>query len=286
MDQIVYLNGEFLPLSQARISPLDRGFLFGDAIYEVIPSYNGRLVGFGPHIDRMQSGLDAIDIDLDVDEALWRSIAQELSERNGGGNLGIYLHVSRGVDTQRYHAYPEGLSPTLFAFAYPIPEETKADRHTVKTYTVSTAQDIRWRRCDIKSTALLGNVLHFQESQRNGDNEVVLYNADEEVTEAAASNVYVVKDGIVATPSLDYQKLPGITRYLLLVILRSDGQIPVEERTVTLQELRNADEVWLSSSSKDIAPVVAIDGQPVGNGLVGPVWEQAQSLYSARKYEF
>ncbi|MEM9058279.1 MAG: aminotransferase class IV, partial [Pseudomonadota bacterium] len=150
----------------------------------------------------------------------------------------------------------------------------------------ATAEDKRWKRCNIKSTALLGNVMHLQQGHAGGDGETILYNSERELTEAAACNVYVIKNGTVATPPLDYQKLPGITRQMLLAILRRDGSIPVEERVTTLDELFDADEVWLSSSSKEIAPVIRVDGKPVGNGEVGDVWLAAQTLYSAHKFDF
>lgn len=282
----VYLNGNYLPMHEARISPMDRGFLFGDGIYEVIPSYGGRLVGFGLHMDRMQNGLDAIELKLDIDRGEWRVIADQLIARNGGGDLALYIHVSRGADTQRKHAYPDGLRPTVFAFAYAIPPAPVADRDRAATYTVSTARDLRWQRCNIKSTALLGNVMHFQQGHAAGNSETILYNDRGEITEAAACNVFVVKRGVVATPPLDHQKLPGITRQMLLDILRRDGGIPVEEREVSLAELRSADEVWLTSSSKDIAPVVAVDGAPVGDGRIGDVWMAAQALFAQHKFEY
>jgi len=282
----VYLNGDYLPMEEARISPMDRGFLFGDGIYEVVPSYDGQLVGFTPHMERMQDGLDAIEIQLQLGHEEWRTIAMELVTRNGGGNLGIYFHVSRGADSQRHHAYPEGITPTTYAFAFEIPPAPVADKNLVTCYTVSTAEDLRWKRCNIKSTALLGNVMHYQHGYAQGNNETILYNQDGELTEAAACNVYVIKNNIVATPLLDHQKLPGITRLMLLEILRKDGSIAVQERVVTLDELENADEVWISSSSKEIAPVTAIDGKPVADGAVGDVWLAAQTLYSAHKFDF
>lgn len=283
---IVYLNGDYMPMEQAKISPMDRGFLFGDGIYEVVPSYDGKLVGFAPHMDRMQDGLDAIEIQLRVNHDAWRNIANELITRNDGGNIGIYFHVSRGADTQRHHAYPEGIAPTVYAFAFEIPPAPIADKSAATPYTVSTAEDLRWKRCNIKSTALLGNVMHYQHGHARGHNETLLYNQDGELTEAAACNLYVIKNGIVATPLLDHQKLPGITRLMLLEILRRDGSIAVQERVVTLDELHNADEVWISSSSKEIAPVIEIDGTPVGDGTIGDVWLAAQTLYSAHKFDF
>ncbi len=282
----VYLNGNYMPMSEARISPMDRGFLFGDGIYEVVPSYDGRMVGFVPHMERMQQGLDAIEVKLNIDQAEWRGIADELIQRNGGGNLGLYFHVSRGADVRRNHAYPEDIPPTVYAFAFQIPPAPIADKAAATPFKVSTAEDLRWRRCNIKSTALLGNVMHYQQGHAAGNGETILYNAAGELTEASACNVYVIKNGTVITPPLDHQKLPGITRLILLALLSRDGSIPVEERTVTLDELRNADEVWLTSSSKEIAPVVSIDGEPVGDGNIGDVWLAAQAIYSAGKFDF
>jgi D-alanine transaminase len=283
---IVYLNGDYLPMSEARISPMDRGFLFGDGIYEVIPSYAGKLVGFGPHMQRMQQGLDAIEIQLRIDESQWRDIAEELATRNGKGNLGIYFHVSRGADTRRNHAYPDNVAPTLYGFAFEIPPAPVADKASATSYRVSSAEDLRWRRCNIKSTALLGNVMHYQYGHSRGHGETILYNQDEELTEAAACNVFIVKDGIVATPELDHQKLPGITRLMLLDILRRYSDIPVQERVVSMSEVRAADEVWLTSSSKEVAPVLEIDGQPVGNGGIGDVWLAAETLFAQHRYDY
>ena len=282
----VYLNGEYMPMSEAKISPMDRGFLFGDGIYEVIPSYDGKLVGFGPHLERMQDGLDAIELKLQIDQADWREICAELTRRNGGGNLGLYFHVSRGADTKRNHAYPIDIAPTVYAFSFEIPPAPEPDKSKATAYRVSTTEDLRWKRCNIKSTALLGNVMHYQHGHSRGNNETILYNAERELTEAAACNVYVIKNGVVITPDLDFQKLPGITRLMLIDILRKDGSIPVEERTVTLDELLDADEVWISSSSKELAPVTEIDGIPVADGEIGDVWLAAQTLFTKHKFDY
>ena len=283
---IAFLDGAYLPLEEARISPLDRGFLFGDGIYEVVPSYAGSMVGFAPHIARMKSGLAAVGIKLDWSESDWADLCNRLIEENGAGNLGIYLHVSRGADTKRFHGFPENVAPTVFAFAFDIAPPPNADKALAKGYKVSTARDLRWERCHIKSTALLGNVLHFQQGYEKGHNETILFNANNELTEASACNAFIVKDGVVITPSLDNQLLPGITRQIVLDVLRNDGSIAVEERTVTMDEVANADEVWITSSSKEIAPVTEVDGIPVGNGEVGDVWLAAQALYSAGKFDY
>ena len=283
---IAFLNGEYLPLEEARISPMDRGFLFGDGIYEVIPSYGGKMVGFGPHISRMQDGLAAIEIKLDWDQARWREVCETLIDRNGSGNLGIYLHVTRGAEGRRNHAYPKGIEPTVFGYAFEIPPPPIPTRDQIHSYNCSTGQDMRWDRCNIKSTSLLGNVLHYNQGHSRGDGEIILFNANGDLTECGACNAYIVKDGVVATPPLDNQILPGITRHILLKILRADGSIPLEERVISRDEVLNADEIWISSSSKEVVPVIRLDGKPVGDGKPGPVWEKAARLYSAGKFDY
>ena len=283
---IAYLDGTYLPIEEARISPLDRGFLFGDGVYEVVPSYAGSMVGFAPHIARMQDGLAAIGMTLDWSESDWAELCNRLISENGTGNLGLYLHVSRGADTRRFHAFPKNVNPTVFAFTFEIAPPPVADKALAHGYHVATAKDLRWRRCHIKSTALLGNVLHFQQGYESNCDETILYNSNNELTEASACNAFIVKDGVVITPPLDNQLLPGITRHIVLDILRKDGVIKVEERVVTMDEVNNADEVWITSSSKEIAPVTQIDGVPVGDGQVGDVWLAAQTLYSANKFSY
>jgi len=173
---IAYLNGEFMPLEEARISPMDRGFLFGDGIYEVIPSYDGRMVGFRPHITRMQEGLDAIEIKLGWDEEKFRQLCESLMEKNGNGNLGVYLHITRGADSKRHHAYPEGIEPTVFGYAFEIPAPPIPERDKIHPYTCATGDDMRWDRCNIKSISLLGNVMHYQQGHVQGDGEILLFN--------------------------------------------------------------------------------------------------------------
>ncbi len=281
-----YLNGEYLPLAEARISPLDRGFLFGDGIYEVIPYYCGQSVGLIPHIQRMIDGLAAIEIKCDKSLQEWQILLDDLIAKNQGSkhNLGVYVHVSRGTDTIRNHAYPVDVSPTIFCFTFEIKEPEPVDRRNAATYTVTTTQDLRWKRCHIKSTALLGNVMHYQQGHASGNSECLLYNTDNELTEGSSVNAYIVKDGVIITPILDNQILPGITRRIIIDSIIADGSIKIEERTVTMDEVHNADEVWISSSSKEIAPIVQIDGVNVGDGKIGPVWEKAFAIYTAAKF--
>ena len=285
-NNIVFLDGHFMPMSEAKISPMDRGFLFGDGIYEVVPSYDAKLVGFGLHIERMQNGLDAIGIKLNMGLNDWRDIAQTLIKKNGRANLGLYFHVSRGADVKRFHAYPENIEPTVFAYAFDIPAAPFADKQSANPYRVASTEDLRWKRCHIKSTSLLGNVMHFQQGQDAGVHETILYNQHNELTEASACNVFIVKNEVVITPPLDNQLLPGITRKMLLDILRKDGTLQIQERVISMNEVHDADELWLTSSSKEIAPVVELDGQPVGNGKIGDIWQLAQTLYSANKHNY
>lgn len=285
----VYLNGAFVPASEAKISPMDRGFLFGDGIYEVIPSYGGRFVGFGPHIERMQNGLAQLSINTGLELPDWQQIAQRLLADNRaelGDNIGVYFQVSRGADTKRGHAFPLNVTPTVFAFAFTIAPEPVADKSKVTTFNVITAQDLRWQRCHIKSTSLLGNVLHYQQSYSQGAQEILLFDQDGNLTEGAAVNVFIVKDGVIATPPLSTKLLPGITRQLLLAILAKHSNISVQERDISEAEVLAADEIWLTSSSKEIAPVLCVNDKPVGNGEVGDVWLSVQQLFSAHKFEY
>lgn len=283
---IAYLNGTFLPLEEAKISPLDRGFLFGDGIYEVIPSYNGKAVGLEPHMQRMEDGLTAIGIKCPNTIEQWKELIQTILEKNGSGNLGVYIQVSRGADVKRFHAYPEDVEPTVFMMTTQIKAPQEADASKAKGLSVSTTQDMRWQRCHIKSTSLLGNVMHFQQGYANGDGEILLYNQENKLTEASSSNAFIIKDGVVITPILDNQILPGITRNIILDILKKDGSIKFEERDVSMDEVFDADEVWVTSSSKELAAVTSIDGKQVGNGKVGPVWEAAFKLYTAHKFDY
>ncbi|MDX3775033.1 D-amino acid aminotransferase [Chromatiaceae bacterium AAb-1] len=284
----VYLNGEFLPADQAKISPMDRGFLFGDGIYEVIPSYDGKFIGFGPHIKRMHEGLGLLSINDGLSEQQWLNVAQELLTRNPqlGSNVAVYFQVSRGADTIRNHAYPPHIKPTIFGFAFTIAEAPVADKAKARTYHVVTGNDLRWQRCNIKSTSLLGNVMHYQQGHEAGVQEILLFDREGNLTEGSSVNAFIVKNGVIATPPLSTKILPGITRYVLLSILARYSDLQVEEREISKEEVLHADEVWLTSSSKEIAPVLTVDGKAVGNGQVGDIWLKTQTLFSAHKFEF
>lgn len=282
---IAYLNGEFLPLSQAQISPLDRGFLFGEGIYEVIPSYSKKIVGFKQHMERLHSGLKSLNIELHMSLEDWQSLLKELLESNEGDNLGLYIHVTRGAADKRYHGYDNKTQPTVFLMTFEITAPMPLKVKKPKSYKVISQQDQRWNRCHIKSTALLGNVLHFQEAYEKGFDETILYNQYQQLTEASSSNVFIVKNGVISTPPLDEQLLPGITRNLLVEILKKYSDLKVEERVIDMKEVYKADEVWLTSSTKEVSPVVELDGKAVGDGKVGDVWRIVQPLYAQYKFD-
>lgn len=285
---IAFLNGDYMPLSEARISPMDRGFLFGDGIYEVIPTYKGRAVGFKGHTTRMAQGLKAIEIKNPYTVDQWQEILSTLVEKNTAfiesGNIGVYFHVSRGTDTKRFHAYPKNIEPTVFGFAFEIAPPQPTIASDAKPFKVALQQDKRWQRCHIKSTSLLGNVMHYQAGVDAGVSETILYNSEGMVTEASSCNVFIVKDGCISTPPLNHELLPGITRAIAIEAFKQAGLV-VTETWFSKEALLDADEVWLTSSSKEVAPVIEVDGKTIGSGQVGPVWEKAINAYQAYKFE-
>ncbi|TXR54412.1 aminotransferase class IV [Reinekea thalattae] len=280
---IVYLNGAYMEASEAKISPMDRGFLFGDGIYEVIPTHQGKGVGLGLHLKRMENGLRSIGVEFDAEPL--KQVIAELLEKNDGDDLNVYIQVSRGTYEKRFHGFPDKVEPTVFAYTWQIGPAHVADKAQAHTLKVVTADDLRWQRCHIKSTSLLGNVLHFQQSYGEGYDETLLFNGDGNLTEGSSSNAYIVKDGVVYTPPLSDELLPGITRKILLTILAEHSDIKVVERAVSKQEVLDADEIWMTSASKEVGPVIQVDGQKVGSGEIGDVWLKAQTLYSKHCYD-
>lgn len=282
---IAYLNGVFTPLSEARISPMDRGFLFGDGVYEVIPCYGGQMVALSYHLERLKQSLRGIALSAHRTDRELVALLEDLVRQNGAGDLGIYLQITRGVAPQRQHAFSEDCDPTIFAYTFPIKPPSDGSADTAVCYRAVTRQDQRWGRCHIKSTALLGNVLHMMEAVNEGAEEVLLFNASDELTEAAACNVFVVSNDAILTPDLDHQKLPGVTRRQCLELLAAHTDWTLEVRPVSRQEVFTADEIWLSSSTKELAPVISVDGQPVGNGAPGPRWSTAQQLFQQHRFD-
>ena len=235
---IAFLNGEFMPLSEAKISPMDRGFLFGDGIYEVIPTYHGKAVGMTGHLSRMRDGLAAISITNPYSAQQWQQNLDGLIDANAShfpsGNIGVYFHISRGTDTKRYHAYPQNITPTVFGFAFEIAPPQPLAKADVKPFKVALQQDKRWQRCHIKSTSLLGNVMHFQAGVDAGVSETILFNNEGMITEASSCNVFMVKDGSITTPPLNHELLPGITRAIAIEAFKQAGLIAVSYTHLTL----------------------------------------------------
>jgi D-alanine transaminase len=277
-SSIAHFNGKLLPLDQIRISPLDRGFVFGDGVYEVIPVYAGAPLRAREHFERLQRSMDEIALanPHTVDE--WIALTDELLAHHPG-NQSVYIQVTRGAPTKRDHVIPKGLEPTVFMMCYPL---ASPSREAVENGVACvTAPDFRWEKCHIKSTSLLGNVLARQISADAGATETIMLR-DGHLTEASASNVFVVKNGVVAAPPRDNLILLGIT-YDLLVKLADEGAIRLEIRAIPEAELRTADEVWLSSSTKEVLAVTTLDGKPVGSGKPGPVFQRMHALFQEHK---
>lgn len=269
-----------MPLESVRISPLDRGFLFGDSVYEVIPSYAGQLFLLTEHLERLQRSLDAIRLESPLSFDQWRGMLEELVRRNEGDvpiDLGLYLQVTRGV-APRDHAFPAGGPPTVFAMANPIAPLPDTIRQA--GVAAVTGPDTRWSRCDIKATTLLANVLARQEAREQDAVEAILLR-DGQVTEGAASNVFALVDGTLVTPPLASSLLPGVTRALVLRLAAQCG-LDVVERDLSESQLRAADEIWLTSSTKELLPVCRLDGHPVGAG-VRPGWQAVHAAYQQAK---
>lgn len=278
-DPIAHVDGAFMPLRDARVSVLDRGFLQADGVYEVIPVYGGQPFALREHLARLARSLHELRLPDPHDEAGWRKLCTELIERNGGGDLALYLQVTRGAPAQRAHAFPEQTRPTVVGFCQPLPAPGEgALRDGVAAVT---RPDIRWTRCDIKAIALLPNVLASQYAKEQRCNEAILHR-DGRITEGASSNVFAVLGTSVVTPSKGPEILPGITRDVLIAELRA-GKISVQERRLTLTELRSAEEIWLTSSAREVLPVTRLDGERVGGGRPGPVWKKAYAMFQDRK---
>lgn len=276
---LVWLDGELLPLGEARVPVLDRGFLFGDAVYEVIPVYGSRPCRMDEHLDRLTASLAATAIPEPHDRAAWRTLLGRLVEVNGGGDLALYLQVTRGVAPKRDHAVAPGLVPTVFAMAMPIPP--RPVELAERGLAVVTLADSRWARCQIKATTLLANVLHKQDATAQGADDALLVR-DGLVIEATASNAFAVLDGVVVTPPVDPGMLTGVTRNLVLELAAGAG-IETREAPLPAADLVHASELWLTSSTREVSPVTRVDGQPVGDGRPGPLWRRIDGLYQDYK---
>ncbi|MGH8373096.1 MAG: D-amino acid aminotransferase [Gammaproteobacteria bacterium] len=275
----VWLNGKFMPLAEAHISPLDRGFLFGDGVYEVIPVYAGKLFRLSAHLRRLQYSLDAIRLANPHDDAGWQQMLQELVDRNGGGQQAVYLQVTRGADQGRDHKFPVDVPATVFAMSSALPD--LPDTLKENGGKVITLSDIRWHRCDIKSVALLGNILLRQTAGDQGCDEAILIR-DGYATEGTTSSLFIVHGGTIMTPPKSNELLPSITRDLL-VELATQHALPFREERIPEAELHAAEEVWLASSVREVYSITELDGQRVGSGKPGPHWRRMYEAFQETK---
>ncbi len=275
---MIYLNGLYVEDSEARISVLDRGFLFGDSVYEVIPIFAGHPFRLIEHLNRLRYSLAEISIDYRVDDSQWREIITELAKDYTDADCALYLQISRGAAPQRKHAFPEDVEPTVMAMVKPSKAESLKQQVGIRAIS---CEDIRWLRCDIKSTSMLGNVLMTQQAVAAGADEAILIR-DGYVTEGASCNVFVVIDGVIYTAAKGPHILGGVTRELVIELAGQHG-LTLEEKSVSAERLRIADEVWISSSNREVLAVVEIDGKAVADGMPGPLCEIMQGHYSAYK---
>ena len=274
-NKTVYLNGQYLPLCDAKISVMDRGFLFGDGIYEVIPSYSGNLFHFQEHMERLENSLSSIRLTNPHDRTQWLEIMTPLLDC--GKDQSIYLQITRGVAPKRDHAFPKDVPPTVFVMCSDIVPFNELDAG-VKTISVD---DSRWELCNVKATTLLANILLRQQAVEQGCAEAILVK-DGYVTEGAASNIFVVIDGILITPPKSREILPGITRDVILKIAEQNN-IPHSEDIISFEALKTASEIWLTSSTREIIPVVQLDNEMIANGKPGPVWQTMNRLFQTYK---
>ncbi|MDH2916031.1 MAG: D-amino acid aminotransferase [Gallionella sp.] len=278
----VYFNGAFMPIDEAKVSVLDRGFIFGDGVYEVIPVYSRRAFRLAEHLQRLQHSLDGIQLKNPHSESEWTGLLNELIQRNAPEDQHLYLHVTRGA-AKRDHAFPiPAPTPTVFVMSNPL---TTPSANLLKSgIACITVVDNRWLRCDIKAIALLPNVLLRQAAVEAGCAEAILIRDDSFLTEGAASNIFVVKDGKLLAPPKDNLMLPGITYDVILELAAANG-IPYEVRRVSKAEVFSADELLLTSSTKEVMAITTLDGRPVGNGKPGAMFAKLHPLYQTFKRE-
>ena len=278
-SNIVYLNGQYLPIEEATISVMDRGFLFGDGVYEVVPVFANKLLRLDEHLTRLQNSLNRISLPDPYNNKEWVEIFSRLMEKNTGEDRAIYLQVSRGAYAKRDLSIQEHYPPTVFAMVLQV---TPPDIELVSAgISVITVEDFRWDACDIKSTSLVANVmLRQQATEAKVDDAILIKNCT--VTEGTASNVFIVKNDVLITPPTGSQLLAGITRDLVIEIAKNNA-ILVEERVIKEAELFSADEIWMTSSTREIAPVISLNGEMVRSGSAGTMWKRVMDLYQQYK---
>jgi len=277
-DPVVYLNGVFGPLSEAKISVLDRGFIFGDGIYEVVPVYHRKPFRMSQHLDRLDRSLAKLKITTPKTRAQWTELVNELIQKSPDSTCMVYLQITRGV-AKRDHAFPvPEVTPTIFGMAAPMTPPSEAVRN--KGVRLIGIPDMRWLHCDIKSVSLLGNCLAKQAAVEAGVDEVAQFR-DGNLTEGASCNVWVVKQGKLIAPPKNNLVLEGI-RYGLLEELTKAAGIPFELRPISRAEVESADELMISSATREVLPVVELDGKQVSSGQPGPIYQKLRAAYDAQ----
>jgi D-alanine transaminase len=276
----VYLNGQFMPLAEAKVPVLDRGFVFGDGVYELVPVYSRKAFRLDEHLRRLQASLDGIRLANPHGMAVWRELIGQLIALQGFDDQSVYIQITRGA-APRDHAFPKGVAPTVFMFAQPLLTASTGQKAT--GVCAVSAVDNRWQRCNIKAISLLANILLRQQAVEAGCAETVLLR-DGFLTEGAASNIFVVKEGVLLAPPPSHLMLTGITYDVVIELAAAHG-IPYELRAISEAELRAADELWMTSSTKEVMPIVKLDGAPVGSGEPGPLARQMDALYQTFKQQ-
>lgn len=273
---ICYLNGDYLALAEARVSPLDRAFLFADSVYEVVPVYASRPFRLREHLDRLNRSLAGIRMPAPLPHAGWAAVCAALIAQNSARDAYLYLQVTRGAEFGRNHAWPEGLRPTLFAYATAL--DPAASALLERGVAAATATDTRWARRDIKSTALLANVLLKKQGADAGAFETIMLEKGE-LTEGSSTTVHVVKDGVIRTPPNGHHILPGTTRDVVTELAARLG-VRCDNSRVTELELRSADEIWLAFATRGVLPVTTVDGVAVGTGKPGPLFKRMVAAFA------
>ncbi len=280
-SSICYLNGDYLPLGQAKVSVLDRGFIFGDGVYEVIPVYGDHLFRLQQHLQRLNNSLDAIKLANPLSDEQWHDMLQMLVKKNQdqhNPDKSVYLQLTRGV-AKRDHGFPKNTPVTIFAMSNPL---LATDMEKMQAGVAAiTLDDIRWRYCHIKTIALLPNILLKQQAIEKHASEAILVR-EGQVTEGSASNLFIVRNGVIKTPAKSERLLPGVTRDLIVELAQNNGMI-CEETTISETELHAADEIWLSSSTREILPITRLDEKTIGTGTAGPLWQKMIKIYQSYK---
>lgn len=278
---IIYLNGEYVTKENAKISIMDRGFLFGDGVYEVIPVFDGHMLGLTEHLQRLEKSLNAIELPTPLTQAEWATVLNTLLEKNKqtSATLNLYLQVTRGAEEFRHHDFPNVTKPTIIAFCMPV---TPKSRNILSLgFSAITLEDTRRRDCSIKTINLLPNILLYEQAKRTGSIEAILIR-DGFALEGTSSNLFIVTNNELWTPPLSDHILHGVTRQLI-INLAHDNKIPCWEKNISTSLLQKADEIWVTGSSKEICPIVQLNDKPVGTGKTGPLWHRMMKLYEQHK---